>query len=284
MSYWEEFEKCAEEGAKGTTVGASVDVVTGGATLGGGAAVGGIYGCLSALDDPTKAARSAGRYLGRAWDRVSDLGKGALNLVFNDEKKRTPRTVAFDSALLRTVWHLEHRRTRRYEVCVEDPAHPMALGKRLRENVCLRWTVNPASSIWTPANRAMLYGPPGTNTDPDLLYKGLSVQYSKLRASGDKGPPEDLLVKAIAAYGDFLKRYYPQGQRDESKGSVLAWEPTLELRGKRVHSAARIRDLAASGGVMEVPPAPPRKIWPWVVGGAYLAGAAGLGVYLVTRK
>lgn len=210
MTAWTSIKQCAEGAGVGATAGA---VVTGPF----GAIGGSVGGCLLAQDDPAATIRAASRGLASAWRAVTGLfDEPSANAAVQPPE--------LEGALLRTAGHLEHRRRWHLEVCRQEGGRKPT-GADYLAGRCTRWSTVPGFTawVWHERNRRALLGPPGAASDPDLLYKGLAVEYARARQAGDRSTPEETLLRAVARYGAFLALRYPGGQRDERNGAIEHW-------------------------------------------------------------
>lgn len=239
-------------GPVGTVVGAGAGASTGataGASLVG--TVGGVYGCLSEADWIEDLMSDVGGKKGiimGTWDSVKGAARGVASFFGYGKKKKKgapPPPTPLGDAVLTTMWHLEHRRRAAFEYCVPEQGAGEDAWER---GDCMEWRPGDVAHVWNEANRTTLYGEAGAKTRPDLLYKGLAVQYAKIRnRRGARDDPKLVMAQAIRAYGDFLSTYYPNGQEDESRGSIEQWEPTEKAR-----QARRRSELASKAGFVQV--------------------------------
>lgn len=208
MSTWDELKKCGEGFAAGAASGATLDAASGGATLGAGAAVGGLWACADASDLDEIAWKGVKKGAAAAWDAVSSLWEG-------ENKPSAPPPL--EAALFRTAWAIHHTKRFVYMYGARSSRR-----EDIRNNTAGTWKEGNPARIWTDANRAALLGPAGVQTPPADLYRGLAIQYLRLRSQDRASSPEAVLTQAVKSFGDWLQAGAP--------GTIDTWLPTEGLR------------------------------------------------------
>lgn len=229
MSTWDELKKCGEGFAAGAASGAALDAASGGATLGAGAAVGGLWACADASDLDEMAWRGIKKGAAAAWDAVSSLWE-------DDAKPDALPTLEF--ALFRTAWSIQHTRRFVYMYGARSSRR-----EDIRNNTAGAWKEGDPAKIWHAANRAALLGPAGVQLTAAALYRGLAIQYLRLRSQDRASSPEAVLTQAVKSFGDWLHAGAP--------GTIDAWLPTEGLR----RAAQLTRDATAQPVAVEPAPA-----------------------------
>lgn len=230
MSTWDELKKCGEAFAAGAASGASLDAATGGATFGAGAAVGGLWACADASDLDELAWRGVKKGAAAAWDAVAALWR-------DEDKPDAPPPLEW--ALFRTAWSIQHTRRFTYMYGARSSRR-----EDIRNNTAGAWKEGDPAKLWHPANRAALLGPAGVQLTAADLYRGLAIQYLRLRSQDRVSSPEAVMMQAVKSFGDWLQAGAP--------GAIDDWLPTDGLR----RAAQLTRDATAQA--VPVEPAPSR--------------------------
>lgn len=217
MSWQDELMKCGAAAAGGAASGAKIDALTGGASLGAGTAVGGLYACASASNLDSLAWRGVKSMAKDAWDAVTGLFE-------DDAPKKAPPSLDF--ALARTASSLEHDNDGRYRYL-----------RKLKDGGRV-WKEGDLAKIWHEANRAALYGDAGRALTPEALFGGLARMFRFTRPTAASRGAAGALLDAAVAFGDFLKAQGPEGD-------INTWQPTERLR--------QLAAQAPSIGVVQLP-------------------------------